>query len=69
MYITVEEFKKYVDYYLQAAKQMDVYIADTVQMTVWVLRCSRTPPLSRFAGRAQQSVCKPSNPTYAIQGI
>ncbi len=69
MYITVEEFKKHVDYYLQAAKQMDVYIEDTVQMTVWVLRCQRTPLLSRFAGRARQPFHKESDPPYAMQGI
>ena len=50
MYITVEEFTKHVSHYLQMAKANDVYIEDTMHMTVWVLRSQRTPLLARLAG-------------------
>ena len=69
MYITVEAFMKCVPHYLQLTKSMDVYIEDTAQMTVWLLRCQRPPLLSRFSGRLPQPFRKKSDPTYAMQGI
>lgn len=68
MYITVEEFTKHVSHYLQMAKANDVYIEDTMHMTVWVLRSQRTPPLARLANTLQVSSSNHTNPTCATQG-
>lgn len=65
MYITVEAFMKCVSHYLQMAKSMDVYIEDTTQMTVWVLRCQRTPLLARLANTLRGSSRSHTNPTCA----
>ena len=69
MYITVEEFTKHVFHYLQMAKANDVYIEDTMHMTVWVLRSQRTPLLARLANTLRGSSRNHTNPTCATQGI
>ena len=65
MYITAEEFTKYVYHYLQMAKVNDVYIEDATQGTVWVLRCQRTPLLARLANALHGSPHNHTNPTRA----
>ena len=68
MYITVEAFMECVPHYLQMAKSMDVYIEDTTQMTVWLLRCQRTPLLARLANTLRGSSHNHTSPTCATQG-
>ncbi len=68
MYITVETFMKCVPHYLQLAKSMDVYIEDTAQMTVWLLRCQRTPLLARLTSTLRGASRNHINPTCATQG-
>ena len=68
MYITVEAFMECVPHYLQLAKSKDVYIEDTAQMTVWLLRCQRIPLLARLANTLRESSRNHTNPTCATQG-
>lgn len=69
MYITVEEFTKHVSHYLQMAKANDVYIEDTMHMTVWVLRNQRSPLLARLAGTHWGASRNHTRSTCATQGI
>ncbi len=68
MYITVEAFIKCVPHYLQLTKSMDVYIEDTTQTSVWVLRCQHTPLLARLADALHGSPRDHTSPTCATQG-
>ena len=49
MYVSFEDFEQNVGKYMMIAKKVDLFIVDSTQTTVWILRCRKNTLQTRLA--------------------
>ena len=49
MYVSIVDFEQDVDKYMMLAKKVDLFIVDSTNTTVWILRCRQNTLQARLA--------------------